>query len=561
MGILSKILLFTLIGVAPSFATVGRLPPSTKSCDEITDHVLRDLRKLDMDNDQVRSRCEANAGIPANEDHSNRWSKGDCQLTYNTVRYYTKGVGKELNRACRHVQEARQLSEACTRSGQADCQTRTGAKFAEAGTALRSSLNLMKRARENLQERMIWNAETAEQYADYLMRLANALQNNQPPPDPSPIYGPMTPEQVIAAKGLTNDPNRLRQAASSITNTFKTIGGDVTGLDRYSREQASAFRHGENFLKEGRQLEAKIQRFSAYVNKNATTQIDRGQQLGAGPNSSITGGASDQLAGAQQLAAAKQLVAAQQMAAGGSGAGAGYPSAVQAGSNAGSISARSQPLEPDLEDEELHSTLEGKPLSAAELERREAPAEAAVLAEEAKSGQDSAPGLFGSGAAGEVAGVGSDSLAPVGAESPRGLASVAEKSPGSPGEQNLTGASSPGSRGKAAVANPKEGNEALANYAAASGGAKLLDRGGPSLRDMLRQKMQGGGASTRAMHEVLGSISELGGPAEKRPLEASGPVELGSAEDIKGIDSEPLFVRVRAAHLRYQRVHVSDTSI
>lgn len=550
MGNLSKILFFTLIGVAPHFsAAAGRLPPSSKSCDEITDHVLRDLRKLDMDNEQVRSKCETNAGIPANEDHGNRWGKGDCQLTYNSVRYYIKGVDRELTRACKHVQEARQLSEACTRSGQADCQSRTGAKFAEAGTALRSALNLMKRAFENLQERMIWNAETAEQYADYLMRLANALQNNQPLPDPSPIYGPMTPEQVIAKAGLPYDPNRIRQAASSITNTFKTIGSDVTGLDRYSREQASAFRHGENFLKESRQLESKIQRFSAYVNKNAATQIDRGQQLGSGPASSITGGAAEQLAGAQQLAAARE------QAAGGAGAGAGYPSAVQAGSSAGRLSARSQPLEPDFEDEELQSTLDGKPLSAAELERREAPAEAMVLAEDAKNGQGAAPGLFGMGA------VGGDSLGSVSAEGPRGPASVAAKSAGGMGEQNLTGASSPGGRGKVAAGDAKEGNEALANYAASSGGARLLDRGGPSLRDMLRQKMQGGGASTRAMHEVLGSINELGGQEEGRPGGAGGPSEFGSAEDIKGIDSEPLFVRVRAAHLRYQRVHVGDTSI
>ena len=561
MGNLSKILLLTLIGAVPPTPATAKLPPSSKSCDEITDHVLRDLHQLKMDNEQVKRECETSAGIPANDDHGNRWGKGDCQLTYNSVRYYIRGIEKELKRSCQHVQEARKLSEACTASGQADCQTKTGGKFAEAGTALRSALNLMKRAKENLQERMIWNAETAQQYADYLMRLADALQNNQPLPDPSAIYGQMTPEQVIAKAGLTHDPNRIRHVASSITNTFKTIGSDVTGLDRFSREQAKAFRHGETFLKESRELEGKMQRFSAYLNKNAGTQIDRGQQLGAGQNSSITGGAAEQLSGAKQMAAA----ASQGLGSPGAGAGAGYPSAVQAG--AGRISAQSQPLEPDFGDDELHSTLEGKPLSAKELERREAYAEAAVLAEDAKNGQGAAPGLFGLGGVGGAVASGSDSLAPPdsAADNTRGIASLPASAGGAAGSQNLTGASSPGAAGaRRKGGEEKESNEALANYAASSGGAKLLDRGGPSLRDMLRQKMQGGGASTRAMHEVLGGIKELNsneGDLHGVSEGARSFAEQGSNEDIKGIDSEPLFVRVRAAHLRYQRVHVGDTSI
>ncbi len=556
---ISKILGFLLL--APLFAgsaAGAKFDYANSSCDQITAHTLRDLNKLRMENEQVSKACQQSHGIPANNDHSYRHINGDCALTYSAIRYYIKGVEKEVDRSCGLTKQAKALAAACQQSGQADCQKKTGAKFKEAGDASRSAVNLLKRAQDRLIERMEWNEETAYEYAKYLNLAAEALQRNQPLPDATEVFG-MSPDQVLANAGLPRDPQRLRQAASTITGKFRE-GDSTLQLDPYSKEQHNAFLQGKNFVKESSELQGKMQRFNAYLNKNANLQLDRGNQLGAGPSSSITGGNSPSLLGAAGAGAALGQMAGAQNQASGSAA-ANYPNAAQAGSQAAS-------LPPDPNDSELERTLAGKPLSAKELERREGPEEEAILAEDAQKGDAFAGGDLGQFAALSASGAGSEDSSSLGSEAgsstPRGLASIQANSKGGLGGLNSSGASSPMTGSAASKKDgTKSGDEAFENYTEASGSGvkKPLDRSGPSLRDLLRQKMNGGGASTRVMHDVLGDMQEQVDEGMQRIDSMSGEEEeYAGSEDIKGMDSEPLFVRIRAAHLRYQQVQVSAAS-
>lgn len=557
---ISKILGFLLLAAAvPGGATAAGFDFANSNCDQITAHMLEDLNKLKMENEQVSKACQQSHGVRANDDHSNQWANGDCALTYSAIRHYIKGIDKRLDDRCKLVKEAKAMSAVCLQRGQSECQTKTGAKFKEAVAAGREASNLLKRARERLLERMEWNEETAYQYAEYLNSAANALQMNQPLPDPTKVFGGVSPDQVLAKAGLPKDPNRLRQAANTITGSFRN-GDSTLQLDPYSKEQHNAFLHGKTFVTEGDKLQQKVQRFNAYLNKNASLQLERGSQLGAGPSSSITGGNSPSLLGAAGAGAALGQMAGAGGAQNPGSGSAAYPNAAQAGSQAAA-------LPPDPNDDELQNVLAGRSLSAKELERREGPDEAAILAEDAKAGGFKAGSDLGEFGPYAATGLGSVDLGTEGEGNgmPRGLASVQAKSKSGLGGLNSTGASSPVGAASASAKKDgtKSGDEAFENYTEASGSGvkKPLDRSGPSLRDLLRQKMNGGGASTRVMHDVLGDMQEQVDEGMQRIDSMSGEEEeYAGSEDIKGMDSEPLFVRIRAAHLRYQQVQVSAAS-
>lgn len=547
----------------------GRAAPSSGNapidCHQARQKVLADLSKLNMDNDQVVQQCLNNSTTPANNDHEFViGGKGDCQITYRAVSWHIQGVGKEIDRACELVNEGKVLSVACRTSGQAECLKKPAEKFRESAGALKNALELLRKGQESLKEQMVNNADTAEQYANYLLKLADAVQKEMEdrqrrgvPDDGNYNYGDLvgtgektygiaSPSEIVKRSGLPMNPAAIRKTASSITGTFLN-NSDPSGLDRFSGEQYAAYKQGKTFLDRSAVLEKKVQSFSSRLEAQAAQTIDRGNWLGAVPSSTISDRSPSSLSAA---AAQKAAISGENEASHASGA-SGAARAARGGQYAQS---------PNLDDNDLFSTFEGKPVRANKLNRHDGPPQDKSLAgqkEHLRANDDDAtvmnitsdgPALAASTF---VAGLDGRNTVP---KSSTGSKTASANAKGSstlevPGLKDAADAGE--AKGKAPVLNTNA-EEALAKYAA--GSAKAKERNGPSLRDLLRQKMaaSGSNSATRAMHEVLGAI-ELSGDEEANLGSAEGGDAKASQDDIKGIDSEPLFVRVRVAHLRFQK--------
>jgi hypothetical protein len=501
------------------------------NCDEKVDEVLNDLNDLRLENDKVAELCSYSASDPYNTDTAWRghgMTGGDCEQTYGVINRLGHKVETRLEEAC----DAFNQGVGCTGASQQQQFSCSSSKYRLAGSKTREAVALLKKAQRILKRRIDHNRVDLNKYA---------------------ALGGFDPDSVLGAQ------------PSNIT-------GDAVRYFKLGGEQARAMLSGTEFVTKSEPVADKLNHYQAKLNAMGATTAQRSQNLGDA-GSTITGSLQKANAASQMGAGLADL--------GGQAMASGAP-ASKAASASGSFRDEDfllKPGEGELSDEQFFNALNGKPLGVDLAARMpgEAGFEAGKMAGNENSKTSKALGEKQPGEADAAGGPANLSLDANGgssensqllmadsATSGRGLASSGAKLGKGAGANDLTGASSPISGGRAKLGEVKESNEALANYAATSGKLKLLDRGGPSLRDMLRQKMSGGGASTRAMHEVLGGINELSSEEGGQRGESAGAgsfAEQGSNEDIKGIDSEPLFVRVRAAHLRYQKVHVGDSSI
>lgn len=488
------------------------------NCDGKIGETIGDLRKLRSDNEEVKRLCKLNESEKINTDTAfGRFPGGDCEQTYGVINALANRVEKNLSQACAAFSEG----YICTGSSQLQCFVNNSQSAHKAGTKLREATLLLSKAQKILKKRVDHNESDLNQYAN---------------------LGGFDPVAVMG-------------------NPPSTITGDNLRYFNLAREQAFAMQRGEQFLSKAGPIENKLNGYQAQLNSMGATSAQRAQNL-TQAGSTITGPAEKlaQTAQAAQVGAAAGEMFSQQ--AGGAGAGG------QAGSR--TYKPADFVLKPDeieLSEEHFYDALGDKPMPidlAAKIPDAEPGKKAGAGALAAK---DQAPGAGTpdertdsyAGSASQLNN-GSAKLAPGDySGSARALASMPAMAGGA--GVSLTSASSPGFNGKAKPGAAKEGNEALANFEKTSGSPKLMDRGGPSLRDMLKQRLNEGGATTRAMHDVLAGIKNLpGDPVQdtQPSSQEAAPETQGAADDIKGIESESLFVRVRAAHLRFQKVHVTD---
>jgi|GEM_PF-6516056 len=476
------------------------------NCDDKVGDVMNDLNDLRTANEDVNSLCQASADDPYNLDTKNkRFPGGDCEQTYRVINALGERVEGKLEEACQA------FNEGATCSGR-DQQTQfscTSSKYRLAGLKVRQGLALLRKAEKILKKRVGHNRDDIDWYGK---------------------LGGFDPDGVMGGQ------------PSSVT-------GDGRRYFELAREQASSMLKGSEFISKAQPVAKKLDYYQAKLNSMGATAGLRSQNMGQ-VGSTISGSTN-------KVDALSQV---------GSGLASFGNQAAPDSSAAGKFRDEDfllKPGEGELSDDQFFDALEGKPFGedlAAKM-----PGEAGFTAKAQAAKEDEYKKSQATGTAadsGAVSGLSlaSSKLAGDNAEGNFGrmVASVPSKPGGTVAGSDMTSASSPGfnSRGKEKA--QKEPNEALANYASMQGKVAPAQGSGPSLREMLRQRMNGGGGATRAMHEVLGGMKELGGEAGEGTQAAGGDLENSSREEIKGIDSEPLFVRVRAAHVRFQRVRVSD---
>lgn len=515
--------IYRQIAVILGLATLVALPAHARGridCDDRVNQVLGDLNKLRTENEKVRQLCEGNLSEKINTDTAyGRYPGGDCEQTYGVINGLGDRVEDKLELACHDFKEATQCQSSTQRQN-FNCG-RTA--FQRAGTRLREATALLRNARRILKKRVDHNEVDLNEYA----RLGN-----------------FSPASVLGAPPGNLSPDGMRYF-------------------RLAREQAQSMQQGMEFIHKARPVEDKLNQYQARLNAMGATTGQRQQQLAQQTASTITGSTK-----AAQLAQAGGDLFGQQ--AGGAAAAGGAQAASSAPRGYREQDFLMREGEGEVSDEQFFGALEGKPLGVDLAAKMPDDAKGLAADESTKVGVNATAGT-GSGAehdlSSQLAGAsqldnGAAKLSAADfAAAPRNLASTGRAGAGG---LNVTGASAPGFGGKAGGGEKSSGDEALANYESSNGTPRLIDRGGPSLRDMLKQRMSAGGASTRAMHEVLGGMQELTGEEGAQANQAAGQhdenEQQGDAPEIKGMDSEPLFVRVRAAHLRYQKVYVSDVS-
>ncbi len=476
------------------------------------------LQEMKTDEKTRLEKCENNKGEEI--DWDTRWKKypgidGDCEQTYTLV---NKMVGKseeELEKAC----EAFNRGAHCQSGTQKGCQGVAGDSYYKGGTHVRQAVFFIKKADQILREKKITNSE--KDIAAYAGRSKF---------DPALLNGTSIPD----------------------------LEGDAAKDFFRAKEQLDAISFGKQYLEISKPIEEQLNQHQATLNSMAAEAWKREKNLG---ESTITGGPKSDSGAASNIA---QMAG---VAAGSSNAS--YPAAGFLVTDADVAK---------MSEDDFYDGLEGRPVKmsfAAPINRPE-------RAE--KTAEDSAEKFSRNGDGGEGESAGNESSGKEdaktaqsanGAEAPAfsnlsapgGLGGNAStgiakpdlgRYPASFKGSGLTGASiANGDRGGMPSNGANKGNfgDALQNYTDAQKSLAAPGKAGPSLRDLLRQKMaNGSGASTAAMHEVL---AELGADSDNPVRSLASPDSPPGAQDgeIKGAESESLFVRIRAAHLRYQRVH------
>lgn len=525
-----------LLGILALHSPSAHSEPIAIDCESKIGEAMGDLRKLRKDANEIKEMCHLNAGTPVNESGSSRRRGGDCEQTYGIVRGITNRVEKKLGEICRLVNEG----NACRGARQKECQLDAARKHKDAATKYRDAMVMLKNGRRIVEEKKIAeNINNSRAYAEFLTMAAAVMRAQKPggpydlselSPKARELTGISDAAEVIRRSEIPMTPDKLDAAASDITGAIGSSSGEGT-YGKYADEQIKSLRHGRDFLEKSQALEKKLQVNQAKLNSLAAESAKRAESLGQAHNPKASGGNLSSY----------------------SGAGSGLSGVM--GSN---LSSGGMPnfaySPPELSEEELEDAIDGKPLpfktAAFVPGLSETGSEQQSLAADEKLAEKS----------GKVKETVEESSTTVMSE----ISIVKEREPASLAEKGaLAPASALKSRdagfegvevsGMAAskVAATKERAEAMGEFAAQSNTIKSLERRGPTLRELLRQKLSSNGdnSTTRAMQEVLSEIGE----SNEAAIAGAGFSAHGSKEEIKGIDSEPLFVRVRAAHLRFQK--------
>lgn len=504
MKILSATSLAALFALT-STAAFGR---GRVNCDGEVGQVLGDLNKLRTENDKVRSLCEGNLEEAINKDTAfGRFPGGDCEQTYGVVNKLSDRVEDKLEEAC----NAFQSGLACRTSNHAQCFGTSSELFQQSGTKLREALSMLRMAQKVLKKRVDHNEKDVNEYA----RLGEF--------DPGSVLG----------------------------NPPSTITGDGMRYFKLAREQAQSMRQGMEFIEKAGPVEKKLNAYQAKLNSMGATTAQRQQNIGQ-TGSTITGNTSKPIA-AELLG--QQVLMGPSPSPGTPGAAATPPRGFR------ESDFLMKEGEGEMSEEQFFSALDGKPLGINV---------AAKMPGEGKAGQDTATSETASAAnqpgQGAPAGKPEKEAAPGTSQLDNDSAKLAAADLGAfqrniaslPVKAEDGGAGQTGNFSGASAA--RKGSNAAVSGLESSNGNKKLMASGPSLRELLKERLTSGDGATRAMHEVLGGIQDQADKGEQNEAGTGKAAhdEQADAAEIKGIDSEPLFVRVRAAHLRYQKTHVKD---